>query len=349
MAPSLKIKRGKTVKPKQKLRVSGSGLTSLARLINDPCKAPLVAPQYGASSGGYLTKLSSFSKIDFANGSDGWLVWFPDYHGRKGIAGQGANIFVYQNDNAVNTPNNTSSNPLGGSDTAVTGLGGWSIDDPAYSFVAGTIVQDARAAAACVKLTYTGRNDALAGRVGVLEGVPRDALLTGGGVNPPTITEMFNYAATVSRTPMDEVELKFRPSEGSELYRNATPSDSAFVIGDSAPTSIGEGTPTGVGQGIGFCWSGMDTSTSITLDFLKVLEWRPEFQSGLVSPPQHVADGGGNMVSRAIAYLDRHFPGWQHNLGKIGSSVAARIAQTAFKGPANDLLRIGAAAAPMLL
>lgn len=349
--PKLTVRRKSAPAKKRAPRRSSNGpseVLSLARLLNDPCEAPLVAPQYGASSGGYLTKLSRFFNVNMSEGTSGYCVWFPDYTGRTYSGGLAANCFCFANDSAGAAAVNTTAAPMGAASSAGA-INGVAFTDPAYTFVSTEVVQDCRTASACVKMTYTGRNDALAGRVGIISGFSRDALLVGNEGSPPTISEFFNYATDVTRTPMDVTELKFKPSEGSEFYRNVNNiEDVAFehgTIGTSA-LKIGAGSSSATGTGIGFCWSGLDPSSSLTFDFLKNIEWRPEFSSSLASPPQTVSTSGGNLMSRAVAYLDKHAPGWHQTLTRAGQTAAARIAQTAFSGPSNALIR---QALPMLL
>lgn len=348
--PALSVKKkapARRVQPRQRRMGANKDVLDLARLINDPCGSPLVAPQYGASSGGYLTKLTRFDSIDMSVGGSGFVVWFPDYTGRTYSSGNGANIFVFQTAGS-DQPVNTDALPLGAGSVGSDATNGWAISDPTFNFVSGSTVQDCRTVAACVKMTYTGRNDALAGRFGVIRGFSRDALLNGGGSQPPSIGEMFNYSTDIARTPMDPIEVKYSPGEGSEFYRNvANVEDLAFIHGTigTTKTKIGAGTPGSVGTGIGLCWSGLDTTSTITLDFLKAIEWRPEFSTNLAAPNQTVSDSGSNLMSRAVAYLDRHYPGWHQTLTKAGASAMARMAQTAFTGPFNQIVRN----APLLL
>jgi hypothetical protein len=197
-------------------------------------------------------------------------------------------------------------------------------------------------------MTYTGRNDALAGRFGVIRNFSRDAMLNGGGTQPPSIGEMFNYSTDIARTPMDPIEVKFSPGEGSEFYRNLTNiEDLAFKWGTtgSVKTTLGAGTPGSIGTGIGLCWSGLDTTSTITIDLLKAIEWRPEFSTNLACPNSTVSDQGTNLMARAVAFLDKQFPGWHQTLTKAGATAMARMAQTAFTGPMNQIIR----SAPLMI
>lgn len=331
-------------------RTSVTGETvKLAKLIADPCTAPLVAPQYGASDGGYLAKLSSFhSQPVSTDATSGMILWFPDFCGRKsgsGAAGRNGNLFVFTGTSGSDAPVNTAALPLGSS-TAASDQGAF-INDPAFDFLNSDNVQDARCAAACMKMIYTGRNDALSGRIGYLSNVPRAALLVGDGSSPPTINSLFRYSNNSTRTPLDVCEQKFRPGETSEVYRVPQHEaqqggiDYAYLQGTATvdATSIGAGVPTGCGTGIGFVWDGLNTDSSLAFDFLKAVEWRPEVNSGLVTPAPTQAQGGTNIVTRAISYLDRTVPGWERQVFHMAKSGAAAVAQLAYSGPANAVVR----------
>jgi hypothetical protein len=329
-----------------------SNVLQLAQMIADPCTGPLVQPQYGASDGGYLAKFSQYHSVSVdATAASGYILWFPDYTGRFN---SGANdvcgaLYIFAAADSVTGPVNTTAAPLGTGAFPTTTTGAF-LSDPARQFVNSDTVQDSRTAAACLKFLYTGRNDALAGRIGYLENVPREALLTGGaGGSTPTVDDLFRYSNTSMRTPLDTVEQKFRPGEGSDLYRTADGVQdhcySQGIIGTSA-TTLGAGTPSGVTGGIGFAWDGLTAGSSITFDLLKAIEWRPELSSGLVSVKSTVAPQGGNIVSKSLAYLDRSHPGWERKAFSAATSVASSVAKMAFSGPANQIARD---VAPLLL
>lgn len=335
----------------------GSGeVLELAKLIADPCTANLVAPQYGASDGGYLAKFSSYHSHQVGStGNSGFCIWYPDYTGRANSPGGNGSLYMFASTSGAGAPVNTTAAPLGRSGT-VTDVQGAFLNDPGWDFLNSDIVQDTRTVAACMKMMYTGRNDSLSGRIAYLESVPRAALLVGDGSNPPSINDLFRYSNTSCRTPLDMVENKSRPGEGSDVYRvphheaHDDGVDYAFVQGDNgvSKTSIGYGTPTGVGCGIGFIWDGLANDSSLSFDFLKAVEWRPEVNSGLVVPPHTQAQGGQNIVNKALSYLDKHHHGWERQAFAAAKTGAAFIAQQAFQGPNNPVLRLASGAAMLL-
>lgn len=340
-------KRPASAAPSRRPNQSNQVLT-LAKLIGDPCNGPLVGPQYGSSDGGYLAKFSSYHKHDVSTtGTSGYVVWFPDFTGGADTGGNGA-LYIFATTDSTVSPINTVSDPLGRGSSAAT-INGNFLEDPSHTFLTGSVVQDARTVAACVKMIYTGRNDSLAGRIGYLDNIPREALLTGAGGSPPSVEDMFRYSPNSMRTPLDLVENKFRPTEGSEYYRTAATStgsdkDRCFTIGNGAATSIGSGTPSGLCPGIGFVWDGLTSDSALAFDFVKAVEWRPDMTSGLTAAPTHKSTGV-NVVSKAVSYLDTKHPGWQRLALRAAKSAGAAIAGMASEGAKNQIMR----SAPLLL
>lgn len=275
--------------------------------------------------------------------TSGYIVWFPDYCNGTGAVGGGySNCVAFVSPTANDVPAAlTFGRGSEGFDTD-----GGSIGDPAYDFCSGGTVQDARCAAACMRMTYTGLNSTLAGRVGYIEGISREALLTGNSGQPLNVSSIARYSNSSMRTPLDTIENKYRPSEGSQFFRSSDlPEDACYVMGMlDVNTAIGPSTTSGTGMGIGFYWDGLTPDSSFSFDLLKAIEWRPEMSSGIVAPPVVPTKSGGNIVSRSLTYLDNNHPGWQRSAMSGVMSLGAKIANVASSGPGNLLLK----AAPML-
>jgi hypothetical protein len=189
-------------------------LLSYATLLADPCEGPLVAPEYGSSEHGYLSRFHSVEDITTNGSSDrtsGYVVWFPDYTGDVGNAisttvTNGSLYFFGPTGGTASTrPVNTAANPLGQS-SAVGSVQGSFRKDPAYDWMDNDSVQDARTVAACMQFMYTGTMSGASGRFGYLQGIPRDVILTGGnGDTPPSVNDMFRVASDVQRIPLDKI------------------------------------------------------------------------------------------------------------------------------------------------
>jgi len=329
---------------------------SYAQLLANPCTGSMAQPLYGASEGGYMARTTRVVEIQTDNNyTHGYVVWFPDYIGISGSASastkRNGSLFIFQATAASTNPTNTIASPLGQGGQTQSATGQF-INDPMYPIASGDLVQDCRTAAACTKFSYTGRNDALSGRVGYLNNVPREALLTGDSGLPPDVNNMILYSDCVGRCPMDTLENKFRPSSASQYYRTTGTvstsgsdlgTDCCFLAGvpGSSITEVASGMSSGSSNGIGFIWSGVAADQSIALEFHKVVEWRPDMVSTLVAPPPTSSADGTNVVARAIAFLDHRHPGWQRKAMTAVASTAARVAQLAFSGPTNLAIRAG--------
>jgi len=315
-----------------------------------------VQPLYGASEGGYMARTTRVVELSTENAhSHGYVIWFPDYIGISGSSTsttqRNGSLYIFQATSSSLNPTNTVAAPLGQGGSARTANGQF-FNDPMLPIASGTLVQDCRTAAACAKWSYTGRNDALAGRVGYLNNVPREALLTGDSGLPPDVNNLMLYSDCVARCPMDTLENKFRPTSASQYYRTTGTiasdgpdlgTDCCFLAGipGTSATEVAQGISSGSSNGIGFIWSGVAPDSNIVLEFFKVVEWRPDMASTLVAAPATSSANGLNVVSRAIAFLDHKHPGWQRRAMHIAATAAARVAQLAFTGPANLAIRTG--------
>lgn len=329
----------------------------LAKLIADPCSAALVAPEYGSSDNGYLTRFTQQASITTASDyTCGYCVWYPDFCGQKsngaGVTNENGSYYFFQSTSSATNPTNGVADPLGNG-TSTKSANGQFQADPARDWVSGDHVLDARTIAGCVKFTYTGRMDALSGRVGYLNNVPRSALMIGGtGDAAPSVDDMLKYSEMTSRTPAETIENKFRPSLASGYYRGKGDTsdeekgtDTCFLVGEPgvSETKIANDISSGSATGIGFVWVNLPTDSTFTVEATKAIEWRPQMSVGLVAPSSTTPSSGdgSNLVHRAVHYLDRVHPGWQRRAITMASSAASNIAALAFGGPSNSMIRTG--------
>lgn len=326
--------RGKPGAKKKNGKGQSSQLSDIARMIADPCHGPAVNPEYGASQHGYVSKFKSVANAVAGSSvnAHGYMVWFPDYQG-------GSNLYAWNSVTADDRPSNTPLDPFGMAGNHA--VRGGFIDDPAQNWVDGSSVQDARMAAACMKLTYTGSMSALKGRVGTIGGITRDQLLN----ERPSVNEMFQLCSDATRLSPDGVEFRARPGPNSEVYRTAgnqsnTVSpfsrDNCFDLGyGSHVTKVN---PTGArpGSGIAIIWTDCDVHQRMIIEFFKTIEWRPTVTSGIVQVEPHTA--GDNLAEKALKFLDTHVPNWQHRImhtaASAATSVAGRLSQMALGGAA---------------
>jgi hypothetical protein len=330
-------------RPKRSVPRPLSGNLSYARMITNPCSAPLVHPKYGTGDTGILTKFHSTKTItlgaigDFSNG---YVVFFPEYHGAGatgGVVNYNGNmsIFGFSDQVASQLPTNSTATPLGtGADiNATTGA---ALTDPAFNWINSTTVLDARTVSACMTVSYTGTTSGLTGRLGIIDGVPRDIFSPTPLPSPAT---MMTMAQHVGRMPLDTSEIIWKPSPSAVNFRTVgsglnTAANLETLVDDCITTGIpavdfskpGEGTQSGAVTGICFVWQGLPTDGSeLILDFYKGIEWRPPPSTGMVMPIP-VSISSRDETKAVVRALDRRSPTWNVSTLHSAASAVSRAA-----------------------
>lgn len=299
-------------------------------MLNDPCQANLVPGFYGSAEG-YLARFHSVvTPHDIASGVGGAILWIPDYHC---IGPVGATETRYNMLSVAVTDNSANFN-IDGYGTPAT-VQSRAVVDPAYSFASGTTCGDARTISACMRLTYLGTMSNARGMVGVID-VPFSVLedrIRGGTLS---VNSLFTVSQLVQRLPLDPLEQKWTPSQGSDTFKG--PGDTAGLRADFCVAvsggvfSLGDSVANFNPRIIGFVWKG--TGTGVTLgselqfDCYKNIEWRPEAASGLTVPTPtrtHVIPP----AQIALSALDSNLPGWRSKAMKAAESGASKIAKKA--------------------
>jgi hypothetical protein len=292
-------------------------MSPVAALINDPCGAKIPEGFYGDDSG-YHMRFRITRTINAYGNSDhkfGYVIWYPDYHcvSRNGNASLGnVNLIQWNSTDAVTRPSLLAFGCQPTS-TLTPGTAG-SVTDPAYDFVNGTTCQDARTLAACLKIRYTGPTSFAQGNIFPLTNIPVELL-----IEPPTVQELMQYANRDIRCD-DCLEVKFRPvGRASGNYHKASAGAINCSTGSNptVPASTEQVAPTA----IGFVWYDISTAEDVFYDCYKVVEWKPEVNSGV---PGKAPKGGftTELVRSGINFLDRNMPGWDTVVGSIGGSGA---------------------------
>jgi len=151
-----------------------------------------------------------------------------------------------------------------------------------------------------------------------------------------SVDSLFTVSQLVQRLPLDPLEQKWTPSQGSDTFKGPGDTNGQradFCVSVNAGTfTLGDSVATFNPRIIGFVWKG--TGTGVTLgselqfDCYKNVEWRPEAASGLtvptpirthVIPPAHTA----------VAALDAAMPGWRSKAHRAIESGASKIAKKA--------------------
>jgi hypothetical protein len=175
-----------------------------ARLLNDPCNAPLCHPCFSGTNGGILVRSCSYQNFNLGSSNTaGYVVWAP------GTAGAVANETVADNTSVV-----------------IPGLGTGFV--PGFTYInnnAGSF----RAVAACMKVTWGGTELNRQGylRFGNINfsdiGIPGTTAVTVAG-----ISQLFECA---TRVPEESLEIKWRPTDFDQQTTNTTNPDSSQDVG----------------------------------------------------------------------------------------------------------------------
>lgn len=226
-------------------RIRAAGLDSAAlahaKLIADPCNAPLAHPVYPGGDAGYLVRVDSFLTYGGTGSAiNGVLHYTPGY-----MNASGTELLVMQS----TLPNNPVA--LSASSSA-----------PGKTFLS-TNSQGIRCVAACVKVSYPGVESNRSGRLHFGH--------TNAGVldlaDTPDIDGTAPLLPHYSRTPTDNIEIMWKPGEADAEFNdpNAT-ADAAIRDRKSSITIVWAGIPQGVG---------------LVFHFTAVYEWTPRAGFGL--------------------------------------------------------------------
>lgn len=240
-------------------RVVASGLDAMAqsyaRLLLDPCNAPLAYPVWG-SQGTYLQKFESFLTIDAGatTNSSGFVWWSPG-----SISATAKSNLV--NAGAVNA--GTTMTWAGATD-----LGGFS---PGYSFMNGVnrVAGSYRAVAACMEVVplTTELN-----RQGFVAAAPVQNSTVYG--LDSTANQLFTALSSGSRTPDGKLEVLWRPGHDDAMFQDGSDAISAQQVDRRT--------------GILFAYSGQYAGVASTPQFqiklTAVYEWTPIRGSGITPP-----------------------------------------------------------------
>jgi hypothetical protein len=354
-------------------------------MLWNPAAAPLAAGIYGDGSH-LMAKLQKSFNLKGEKGTGaGFVLWAPEYHPdinklypgtddfADGYEVKHRNLFIgYTTESGVSMTN-TADLPFGGiplgpdQSPGATGRVATS-DDPAGAFLESNLVAAARTVAASMKMTYTGALLDMGGQVCSITSFPAEALILGAGKGNPdfsfTVDELFSWSEQHDRVQSDTLEVVHQPTATSNLFRDSTTSPFQFgVTGPMGPAQVPlpRATPTilnSVGQSqqptlMGFAWRGLPSTTTspMTFDLLKVVEWKPRPVSGIVggsrNPSVHSVIPP---VHAARAQLDARRPGWaarafraiEKEAVRFGPQLASYIASGALAEATGGMSLIGA-------
>lgn len=244
-----KAKGAQATKKKQRGAADGGRGNALdvpardyARLMTDPCNAPLVHPIYPGGDAGFLFRAESFRT--FGNGlgtnTSGVMHWTPGYV------------------NSTNTELIANSVDTGATTLALTAA----LDSPGKTFLAGT-AKGVRCVAACVKITFPGAESTRSGRVHF--GLTQAGMLDSGAVVAPddVATSLQHY----TRTPPETIELVWKPNIADADFCDPTEANGALIRDRRSALTV--------------AWAGLPAGQGLTFHFTAVYEWTPATGKGV--------------------------------------------------------------------
>lgn len=263
-----KNKNKNTVK-KQKTRVralprglDAAGL-AYAKLLADPCNAPMAHPTYSGSEGGYLIRAESvFENNSGPTATAGVFSWVPG-----AINASQANITTFQ----AALPTTSTAYAIGGGAA------------PAWDFLQNNASQ-VRCVAACLKISWGGTEANRQGRIAYGQ--------ASGGLCPASSSaaanQVFNSLPHYSRVPADEVEIVWKPNDADQLF--------------TAPTLTGAAQDVERRAALVFAHVGLPAGVPLIIRMTAVYEWQPDFNMG-VSVPNLSKTPSENTLDQVVNFL----------------------------------------------
>lgn len=272
--------------PAQRQALLDANALAYARLLADPCGAPLVNPVYAGGDAGYITRYENDFTLDavydFAQ-SNGGLLFTPGLIGVSAL-------------NTLSISGNNSVMGLGSSTEAAstltdTVIASWRTraasmqpGSTAFSFLSSSV----RTVAACMQVYYVGTE------------LNRRGIISLGKVNAGSV--LSNDTASVSgvrqvstevfRTPDSHVEYRWSPSDGDQLFTD--------------PSLISSQREAERKSGILMSFAGIPRE-DIRVRLVAVYEWQPNPGQGVVNPAQN-RNRSNYTLDNVLNYLDKNGP-----------------------------------------
>lgn len=244
-----KPKRVLTVVQRQAINKLDEKAKEYARLIMDPCAAPLTHPVYPGGDAGFLFRAESFFTIATApTQTAGVLHWTPGYPNASGTE-----LIGYWADTATASLA-----------TVVVGGPAPLSSSPGKAFL-NTNARGARCVAACMKVTFPGSESSRSGRVHYGH-TTAGTIDLGQFVSADAIAQLLQH---YGRTPTDTIELYWQPGIADTEFNDPTEAAGAIIRDRKTALTVAfAGFPAGVG---------------LTFHLTAIYEWTPVQNLGLAN------------------------------------------------------------------
>lgn len=242
-----------------------------ARLLADPCNAPLTHPTYSGSDGAYLVRFNTVNTYGLvATSTSGLLHWIP---GAINATGGLNNSLLY--------------NESPGSATAATMTAVNNLYTPGGLFLQ-TNASNYRCVAACITVYWAGSELT---RAGILStGNTDGALLTPGASIQPG--QVFPVLSHTERVPDGKVELRWRPSSADQLFQSSSTTVTNPTTNDTSKNAA-----------LTLFYYGLPAGVGITVEMTAVYEYIPSIALGLSVTPNSRSTSN-NTLDQVINALD---------------------------------------------
>lgn len=316
--PPAQGRPAKAGKKKKQSKPSMGGMAGYARMLQDPCAAPIGPGLYGTGNG-YALRFHNSIPSDTAAPSgafnSGFILYCPNYHCEGGSTLVGGTLSSVNLLTGIAT-SSASLIPLRGLTLASTTLPlSYSPPDPAYAFMSSGTPQDARCVGACVRIGFEQSVSNLQGRLAYLDlpqNIIDESLATGLSVD-----QLFALSRKVVRADIEMHEIRWKPNEADSTFR--APAAKATAVYDDATyrydstlggyaLSNGKYT-TQENRWIGFAYYGLNSTFGYQTryDVYKNIEWRPKQGLGMALPNE-----GKEAAISPMKYVESILPeGWQ--------------------------------------
>lgn len=262
---------------------------SYARLLADPCHAPLVHPVYSGSDGGYLVRFEVLTGVGIASATttSGLLHWAP---GAQKIVGSLNNSDLYLESTAPTISGTATGNPF-----SIT---------PGAAFM-GANTSAYRCVAACMTVTWAGSELTRSGYIG-MGNTTGSLIRSGDAVAPSVILPLLTEAG---RTPDNSMEIRWRPSDFDQTFSSsASPPTDAELAKSAGLTMYYSGLPAG--------------GAGLLVRKTAVYEYVPNVLQGLATVPTS-RNTSANTLDQVVNFLDKNGDWMVSGLKSAGRAAIA--------------------------
>lgn len=264
-----------------------------ARLLADPCNAPLSHPVYVGSEGGYLLRSSTYLTLGMNAGTTtaGGFFWIP---GKLDCDGTVNKSMCY-----METVNSATGGTWTASPQAQT---------PAAAFLA-TNAASVRIVAACISFTWAGTELNRQGLVGY-------GIVSGASILPAVVSSADSTLPLMqvsTRVPSEMVEFNFRPGNADQDF------SSTNYISDPSNNDLSRS------QAFQIAYKNLPANYGgIHLKLTAVYEYIPAAAFG-VSNPAMSRNTSNNTFDQVVNYLD-NTGAWFRGAARVGNAAMGAIA-----------------------